>query len=278
MRKTRILVVDDEPRLVRLIKANLETEGYEVASTPTGREALRKVEMEDFDLIILDIVLPGDLDGYEVCRRIRDFSQVPIIMLTAKDQEMDKIEGFKSGTDDYLTKPFSSKELMARVKAVLRRSGGEETKTVSSLQCGDLTINFAQATVTSHGRTVDLTPTEYRLLCELAKHVNEVVFREDLLTSVWGPEYRDETDYLRAYIWYLRKKIEKNPSEPVYIISRPGLGYMLACPGKGVDQDCGKEDPGERAEPAKGLACPYEALTGPDNALAEPAVGEGGES
>lgn len=231
MRTARILVVDDEPRIVRLVRANLKLAGHTVLTAGDGPSALRAVQLESPDLVILDILLGGQLDGFAVCERIREFSDVPVIMLTAKSLEADKLRGFEAGADDYLTKPFSARELLARVRAVLRRSGEDTAdRRQPPMQCGDLTINFAQARVTAHGNTVDLTPTEYRLLSELARHPNAIVPHEDLLTRVWGAEYRDELDYLRAYVWYLRRKLEKNPSEPEYILSRPGLGYMLACP------------------------------------------------
>ena len=231
MKKPSILVVEDEIRIAKLVQTNLEAQGYTVLSVYDGIEAVRKTAAENPDLIILDILLPGELDGYDVCRRIRAFSKVPIIMLTAKTQETDKVEGFNAGADDYLTKPFSSQELLARIKAVLRRASVEpETKVSSCLKCGDLEIDFTQACVLVSGRKVALTSTEYRLLYELAQYPNQIISHEDLLSRVWGPEYRDERDYLRAYTWYLRKKIEANPSEPKYIISRSGLGYMLICP------------------------------------------------
>ena len=152
-------------------------------------------------------------------------------MLTAKALEKDKVRGFEAGADDYLTKPFGSQELLSRVKAVLRRSGGAPQPQESSLfKCDDLIINFDQASVEISGRKVELTSTEFRLLSELAKHPNQLISHQELLTRVWGSEYRDERDYLRAYIWHLRKKIEKNPSKPEHIISRIGLGYMLRCP------------------------------------------------
>ncbi|HHT45873.1 MAG TPA: response regulator transcription factor [Firmicutes bacterium] len=231
MKKPTILVVDDEMRLVRLVQANLEAKGYKVLCAYKGSEAVRKAAVENPDLIILDIILPGELDGYDVCKRIRSFSRVPIIMLTAKALEKDKVKGFDAGADDYMTKPFGSQELLSRVKAVLRRSGGElHSKVSTSLKCDYFEINFAQASVKRFGKKVELTSTEFRLLSVLAKRPNELISHEELLTQVWGPEYRDERDYLRAYIWHLRKKIEKNPARPEYIISRTGLGYMLRCP------------------------------------------------
>jgi two-component system KDP operon response regulator KdpE len=246
MKKHLILVVDDEPRILRLIQTNLKLAGYSVLCAGDGPSGLEIVERENPDLVILDILLVGPFDGYAVCERIREFSDVPVLMLTAKSQDADKIRGFDAGADDYLTKPFSSQELLARVKAILRRSGeGSKVKGPSTLACGEISINFAQARVTTeHAGTVDLTPTEFKILSELAKHPNEIVLHEDLLTRVWGSEYRNEVDYLRAYIWYLRRKLERDPSRPRYLLSRQGLGYMLVCPG---DPESAQEqgDPGE---------------------------------
>jgi len=170
------------------------------------------------------------MDGYEVCRRVREFSNLPIIMLTAKAREADMLEGFDVGADDYLTKPFSAKELIARVGAVLRRSKSPKEITVKKIECGDLKIDFARHQVTVRGQQVRLTRTEYKLLHELAMNANKVMLHQDLLTEVWGPEYRDDIDYLRTYIRYLRQKIEVDPSHPRYILTHTGVGYMLACP------------------------------------------------
>jgi two-component system KDP operon response regulator KdpE len=188
------------------------------------------VALEQPDLVLLDIRLPHGLDGYEVCRRIREFSEVPVIMLTAKAQETDVLHGFDVGADDYLTKPFNAKELVARVKAVLRRTQRPEEAVTATLTCGELEINFARRTVKVRGEKVSLTRTEYALLRQLALNANRVMVHQDLLTTVWGPEYRDDIDYLRAYIRYLRRKLEVDPSNPRYILTSPGVGYMLACP------------------------------------------------
>jgi two-component system KDP operon response regulator KdpE len=225
----KILVVDDEPRVVRLVSEVLRAIGYQVIAAASGEAALEMVALEQPDLILLDILLPLGLDGYEVCRRIREFSDVPVIMLTAKAQETDKLRGFDAGADDYLTKPFSSRELIARAQAVLRRrKSPEEAK--ASFVCGELSINFPQHRVFVRGQEVSLTATEYELLRQLALHANRVMLHEQLLTSVWGAEYRNDIDYLRAYIRYLRRKIEPDPSRPRYILTTPGVGYMLACP------------------------------------------------
>jgi two-component system KDP operon response regulator KdpE len=230
----KILVVDDEPRVVQLVRKVLEAVGYQVVAAASGEPAIEMVALEQPDLVLLDILLPHDLDGYEVCRRIREFSEVPVIMLTAKALESDVLHGFDVGADDYLTKPFNAKELVARVKAVLRRTQRPEEMVTATLTCGELEINFARRAVKVRGEKVSLTRTEYALLRQLALNANRVMLHQDLLTTVWGPEYRDDIDYLRAYIRYLRQKLEENPSEPQYILTTPGVGYMLTCPeGKG---------------------------------------------
>jgi two-component system KDP operon response regulator KdpE len=226
----KILVVDDEPRVVRLVSEVLQSVGYQVIAAASGEPAIEMVALEQPDLVLLDILLPRGSDGYEVCRRIREFSEVPVIMLTAKAQESDVLRGFDVGADDYLTKPFSAKELVARVKAVLRRANRPEEMVTATLTCGELEINFARRAVKVRGERISLTRTEYALLRQLALNANRVMLHQDLLTKVWGPEYRDDIDYLRAYIRYLRQKIEENPHEPQYILTTPGVGYMLTCP------------------------------------------------
>jgi two-component system KDP operon response regulator KdpE len=226
----KILVVDDEPRVVRLVSKVLQAVGYQVLVAASGEPAIEMVALEQPDLVLLDILLPRGLDGFEVCRRIREFSEVPVIMLTAKAQDTDVLRGFDVGADDYLTKPFNAKELVARVKAVLRRAQRPEEMVTATLTCGELEINFARRTVKVRGEKVSLTRTEYALLRQLALNANRVMLHQDLLTTVWGPEYRDDIDYLRAYIRYLRQKVEENPHEPQYILTTPGVGYMLTCP------------------------------------------------
>jgi two-component system KDP operon response regulator KdpE len=232
VKKETVLVVDDEPRLVRLVREILTAVGYEVIGASDGEQALEILAIEQPDLMLLDIMLPDGMDGYEVCTRVREFSAVPIIMLTAKTREVDLLRGFDVGADDYLTKPFNAKELIARVNAVLRRSKspGEQPVTTADLPCGDLVISYARRRVRVRGEEIRLTPTEFRLLQQLALNANCVVLREDLLTKVWGPQYRDDVDYLRAYVHHLRRKIEEDPSEPRYIVTTPGVGYMLSCP------------------------------------------------
>lgn len=224
-------MVDDDPRLLRFVRANLESRGYQVSTAFEGREALETIDQEIPDLIILDIMLPGDIDGYELCARVREFSTVPIIMLTARGEEQDKVKGLRLGADDYLTKPFSAQELLARVEAVLRRAHlSQEPQPSPMMTYGNLTIDLLRRRVTIRGQEVSLTPTEYKLLSQLATHAGRVILHEDLLARVWGAEYRDELDYLRAYVHYLRQKIEDDPHHPKYILSKPGVGYMLATP------------------------------------------------
>ena len=231
----KILVVDDEPKVVRLVTEVLRTVGYQVVAANSGESAVEMVALEQPRLVLLDVMLPRGPDGYEVCRTLREFSDVPVIMLTARAQEADVLRGFDAGADDYLTKPFSAKELVARVRAVLRRSEHPEEAITSSFDCGELQINFASRTVTMRGKQVSLTRTEYELLRQLALNVNRVLLHSDLLTAVWGPEYRDDIDYLRAYIRYLRRKLEADPSHPRYILTSTGVGYMLANPDEGLD-------------------------------------------
>jgi len=183
-------------------------------------------------LVLLDVMFPRGPDGFELCRQIRQFSNLPVIMLTAKAQESDVLRGFEAGADDYLTKPFNARELVARVRALLRRTSQPDTIVTASLKCGGLVINFARHSVQANGKEVPLTRTEFALLRQLALNLNRVMLNQDLLNAVWGQECRDDIDYLRAYIRYLRLKLEKDPSRPEYIVTSPGTGYMLTCPDK----------------------------------------------
>ncbi|MBA2447147.1 MAG: response regulator transcription factor [Chloroflexi bacterium] len=226
-KKATVLVADDDPRLLKLVQRNLELNGYRVVTAKDGVQALKTVETEELDLILLDIMMPG-LDGREVCRRIRDFSSLPIIMLTAREAEEDKVAGLDAGADDYLTKPFGSDELLARVRAALRRSqlsNGERGQPV--FQTGELEVDFAQQVARVHGSQVNLTPTEFRIMSFLAHNAGRVVTQADLLTKVWGPEYKDEAHLLRVNIARLRGKIEPDPGQPRFINTRPGIGYTL---------------------------------------------------
>jgi DNA-binding response OmpR family regulator len=229
-KKASILVVDDEPHVIKLVKANLETSGYRVLTAEDGDRAIRAVESDLPDLVILDLMLPK-MDGYAVCQHIREFSTVPIIMLTARSAQVDLVHGFEVGADDYLTKPFSVAELLMRVQAVLRRSRWpEEILSRQGFRAGPIEIDFAQHRVLVDGEETKLTPTEYRLLAYLASNPNRVISHRELLRAVWGPEYGEETEYLRVYIRYLRQKLEPLPSEPRYLLTQPGAGYMLYQP------------------------------------------------
>ena len=223
-----VLVVDDEPRYLEMIRFNLEAAGYRVTCAGTGEEALSMFGADEPDLIILDLMLPG-LDGFEVCRRVRDESTCPIIMLTAKGSDEDKVNGLRLGADDYVTKPFSAQELMARVEAVLRRSRPADSaqQQPDTLTFGELQIDFPRMQVTLAGSDVRLSPTEYRLLCCLAASAGTVLNRRELLTQVWGEAYRAEDEILRVTLWRLRHKLADDLSNPRFIITRPGLGYML---------------------------------------------------
>lgn len=231
----KILVVDDEPKVIRLVTEVLKAVGYQVVAATSGEGAIEAVALEQPDLVLLDVMLPHGSEGFEVCHRVREFSDVPVIMLTSRVQEVDMLRGFDAGADDYLTKPFSSKELVARVRAVLRRSQHPEETVTSTFVCGELELNFSRRTVKMRGQRVSLTRTEYELLRQLALNVNRVLLHRDLLTAVWGPEYRDDIDYLRAYIRYLRRKLETDPSHPRYILTSTGVGYMLVDPDEGCD-------------------------------------------
>ena len=228
MSEARILVVDDEPKLVRLVREILTATNYEVLVACNGGNAIEMTAMEQPDLLLLDLILPGGMDGYEVARRVREFSDVPIIMLTAKVREADMLRGFEIGADDYITKPFSAKELLARIRAVLKRVKGEVVSSAESeIICGDLKIDFVRRRVTIDGQGVYLTATEYNLLHELALHMNQVLSHEQLLTAVWGSQYRDDVDYLRSYVHSLRKKLERDPANPQMIVNIQGVGYTL---------------------------------------------------
>jgi two-component system KDP operon response regulator KdpE len=232
----KILVVEDEPRVVRLVSEVLKAVGYRVVAAASGQSAIEMFALEQPDLVLLDILLPHGPDGYEICQRIREFSNVPVIMLTAKARESEILKGFDVGADDYLTKPFSAKELVARVRAVLRRSERAEEGALTKLQCGELEIDFARRATKVRGAPVYLTRTEYALLRELALHANRVVTHDELLKAVWGTEYRNDVDYLRAYVRYLRRKLEADPADPRFILTSQGVGYMLACPEEGTAQ------------------------------------------
>ncbi|MDD5701134.1 MAG: response regulator transcription factor [Dehalococcoidales bacterium] len=225
--KNKVLVVDDEPRVVQLVSMNLKLEGFNVISAADGYEALEKIIKEMPDIVILDIMMP-DMDGYETLKKVRDLSQVPVIFLSVKGEEEDRVRGLDLGADDYITKPFSPRELVSRVRAVLRRVEPENSQRRSEIVVDDdLKIDFDQRKVFVRGREIKLRATEYRLLFQLVSNPGRLLTHETLLSRVWGPEYRDEDQYVRLYITYLRQKIEKDPRNPRYILSERGLGYRF---------------------------------------------------
>ena len=223
----RVLIVDDEPRYLRLLDANLRTEGYEVVTAHDGQQAIEVFSAQPIDLILLDIMMPR-LDGFGACQRIREFSSVPIIMLTAKGEEQDRVKGLDMGADDYLVKPFSATELLARVRAVLRRAqlpteGGQARFFTHE----NLRIDFARAEVWRGEQVVSLSATEYRLLLQFAHNLGKILTSEELLTSVWGPEYKTDKEILWVSIARLRQKLEEDPHNPRHIVTRSGLGYLM---------------------------------------------------
>ena len=225
MEGAHILVVDDDPAILKLLSANLKAREYRVTTAMDGEQALDIVGRERPNLVILDIMIPK-LDGVEVCRRIREWSPVPIIMLSAKGDEKNKVLCLELGANDYLTKPFGVAELTARIKTTLRNSDTlKDSCTQPILVCGDLEINFALRRVTVRGTEVKLTKTEYSLLQQLAINAGKVLTHSMLLQNVWGSQYYTEKEYLRVFIRRLRKRLEPNPDHPKYILTSPGVGY-----------------------------------------------------
>lgn len=223
-----ILVVDDEPRYLRLVEVNLVTDGYAVQTAMDGQQAVEAVASDQPDLILLDVMMPV-MDGFTACERIREFSSVPIIIVTAKGEERDRVRGLDAGADDYIVKPFSAQELLARVRAVLRRA---ERQTVDSFhepvfKHHELQIDLPRAHVTVAGKEISLTATEYRLLQTFAAELGRVLSPEHLLTSVWGPEYSDDKEILWVCLSRLRQKIEPDPKKPLHIVTRQGIGYLM---------------------------------------------------
>src|SRR5689334_4028447 len=231
-KQTTILAADDDPQILRLVTRNLQFEGYEVIAVNDGQAALEQIEAHSPDLVLLDIMMPR-MDGFTVTQRVREFSAVPIIILTARGQDQDKIRGLDLGADDYLAKPFSVEELLARVRSVLRRSqfgatspDGQNASPI--VVCGDLTIDFAQHRVTVSGQEIELTPIEYRLLAYLAQNAGRVITQDLLLEHVWGEEYIGESHLLQVNMNRLRHKIEDDPARPRYLQTKVGVGYRLA--------------------------------------------------
>lgn len=225
-----ILVVDDEPRMIKFVQFNLELDGFRVISASNGLEAVDKVRTQLPDLVVMDVMMP-QMDGFEALRQIRELSEIPVIMLTVKDEEDDKHVAFAAGSDDYVTKPFSPRELSDRIKAVLRRASGPSVTDTEILVIDNhLQINFARREVQVDGERVGLRPTEWRLLYHLVKNPNWVMTSEMLLQKVWGYEYKDDVQLLRLYVAYLRGKIEKDSKNPQYILTERGVGYRFNMP------------------------------------------------
>jgi two-component system KDP operon response regulator KdpE len=227
MRKETILIIDDDQDLGRIVQLSLDREGYQTVIATSGLEGLQEAYRVQPDLVILDIMMPG-MDGWEVCRRLGEMSNVPILMLTAKGTEADIVKGLQIGADDYLTKPFSVAELIARIQALLRRAASQlQTDKPSVFSIGNLTIDLNRRMVMRDGELVDLTPTEFKLLECFVTHRDRVLPHRFLLTEVWGSEYIDETNYLKLYVRYLRRKLEEDPANPQLIVTEWGVGYRL---------------------------------------------------
>lgn len=222
-----ILVVDDEQKMARFIRLNLEHDGFHVIEAYRGMEAMENIRTSMPDLVLLDVMMP-DLDGFEVLKMVREVSSVPVIMLTAKGEEDDRVRGLELGADDYITKPFSPRELVSRVRAVLRRTEMANPVSKDLIEVDqDFKIDFGRREVWMKGKQVKLRPTEYRLLYHLVQNAGWVLTYDQLLSKVWGYEYRDEPHYVRLYINYLRQKLEEDPTNPKYILTERGVGYRF---------------------------------------------------
>ncbi|MBA4416787.1 MAG: DNA-binding response regulator [Syntrophus sp. (in: bacteria)] len=220
----RILVIDDEKQILRMLKVGLEGNGYDVGEAANGHEGLNQAAIFHPALIILDLGLP-DMDGVEVIKRLREWTRTPIIILSVREHEDDKIDALDAGADDYVTKPFSMGELLARLRVALRHAAKTDDEPI--LTFGELTMDLARRNVILRGEEIKLTPTEYEILKYLALQAGRVVTHRQLLRTIWGPNYQEQTHYLRIYIGQLRHKIETDPSQPAYIITEPGVGYRL---------------------------------------------------
>jgi two-component system, OmpR family, KDP operon response regulator KdpE len=221
----RILVVDDDPQIRRVMRVTLTGQGYEVDDAKSGDVALEKIRDERFDLVLLDMNMPG-MDGLETCRSIRSQSEIAIIMLTVRDSERDKVAALDAGADDYVTKPYNATELLARIRAALRRTPWMHGPS-GRVRVGVAEVDFATRRVTVRGRHVRLTPKEFELLRYLAAHANKVLPHRELLQAVWGPDYGNEVEYLRVFVNQLRKKLEADPSKPIHLLTEPWVGYRL---------------------------------------------------
>jgi two-component system KDP operon response regulator KdpE len=226
MSNGRILVVDDDPQIRRVMRVTLTGQSYEVDDVKTGEEALERVREERFDLVLLDMNMPG-MGGLETCRLLREHSEIGIIMLTVRDSETDKVNALDAGADDYVTKPFNPPELLARIRAALRRTPAAQGAALGRIMIGKIAVDFDTRQVTRANQRVRLTPKEFDLLRYFVNHPNKVVTHRELLQAVWGPDYGDEVDHLRVVINQLRKKIEIQPSKPVFLLTEPWVGYRL---------------------------------------------------
>jgi two-component system, OmpR family, KDP operon response regulator KdpE len=225
-----ILVIDDEPQMQRALRTILKGHNYQVTTAPSGEVGLALAAAEQPDIIILDLGLP-DMDGVEVCTQLREWTQIPIIILSVRSDERDKIRALDQGADDYLVKPFGTGELLARLRVAQRHLAKSQGEPETVITSGDLSIDLARHIVARAGAEVKLTATEYRLLAYLAGHANRILTHPNILEHVWGPEYRDNVEYLRVFMSQLRRKLELQPKKPVHIISEPGIGYRFITDG-----------------------------------------------
>jgi two-component system, OmpR family, KDP operon response regulator KdpE len=224
-----ILVVDDEPQIRRVMRTTLVAQGYEVSDARTGDDALELIRSEKYDLILLDVNMPG-ISGVEACREIRQGSELPIIMVSVRGEERDKVKALDAGADGYITKPFNMSELLARIRAVLRRTSFPAGIADKLLKLGEIEIDFEARRINSNGKQVRLTIKEFDLLFYLAAHANKTITHRELLQEVWGPDYGGEQEYLRVFVNRLRKKIEASPSSPKFLVTEPWVGYRLELP------------------------------------------------
>jgi two-component system KDP operon response regulator KdpE len=231
----KILVVDDEPQLRRVMLATLTDLGYVVMTATSGEEALAKFRHEPADLVLLDLNMPG-MGGLETCRTLRASSDVPIVILSVRNAERDKVEALDAGADDYVTKPFGIQELLARIRAAMRRAPGAGEQGPRTIRTEDLEIDFDARTATVRGKAVRLTPKEFDLLRYLVVNGNKAVPHRKLLQTVWGPDYGDEVEYLRVFVNALRKKVEPNPSKPKYLLTEPWVGYRFVIPESNINE------------------------------------------
>jgi len=223
---SRILAIDDDRSLLELLADYLGRLGHDVTAAPDGQRALASLDAADPDLILLDVTMPG-LDGWQVLARIRAVSQVPVIMLTARGDEPEVLRGFAGGADDYVTKPFSFAQLSARIRAVLDRASPERTDATSTLRGADLVVDVDRHQVLRNGEPVELTPTEFSILVTLMRQPGRVLSVRQIVTAVWGADYVDETGYIRRYVWHLRRKLERDPQDPHYIVNERSVGYVF---------------------------------------------------